>query len=108
KPGMTATAEIDAADLHNVLAVPNTALRFVPPDDIKAKAPTPPPAQAGITWGRVWIRDGDNIVPHDIRLGATDGRSSVVVGGDVKPGDEAVTEIKGKPWQPKPSSSFGP
>jgi len=108
KPGMTATAELDAATVHNALLVPNTALRFVPPDAIKSTAPPLPPPQSGVTWGRVWIQDGHTLKAHDLRIGATDGRQTVVLSGDLKPGDEAVTDIKGHPWQPKPSSPFGP
>ncbi len=108
KPGMTATVELDATDLTNVTLVANPALRFVPPDAIKNAAPPLPPAESGVTWGRVWTKDGATLKPHDIRLGATDGRATVVLSGDLKPGDAAVTEIKGHPWQPTPSSPFGP
>jgi HlyD family secretion protein len=89
KPGMTATAELDAATVHKALLVANTA-------------------QSGVTWGRVWIKDGNTLKAHDTRLGATDGRQTVVLSGDLKPGDEAVTDIKGHPWQPKQPSPFGP
>ncbi|MEI9885684.1 MAG: efflux RND transporter periplasmic adaptor subunit [Rhizomicrobium sp.] len=108
KPGMTATAELDAADIRGVTLIANTALRFVPPDAIKLAAPPMPPPQPGVTWGRVWIKDGATIVPRDVRLGASNGRSTVVLAGDLKPGDAAVTEIQGHPWQSKPSSPFGP
>jgi HlyD family secretion protein len=108
KPGMTATAEIDAEDIRNVSLVSNAALRFVPPDAIKAAAPPMPAAQPGVIWGRVWLKSGGTLAPHDVRLGATDGRSTVILSGDLKPGDAAVTEIQGHPWQTKPSSPFGP
>lgn len=108
KPGMTATAEIAASDIRNVLLVANGALRFVPPDDIKASAPSLPAAQNGVNWGRVWTNDGGKLVSHDIRIGATDGRSTVVLSGDLKPGDSAVTDIQGHQWQTIPSSPFGP
>jgi HlyD family secretion protein len=108
KPGMTATAELDAATVHNALLVANPALRFVPPDAIKNAAPPLPPPQSGVSWGRVWINDSGSPKAHDIRIGATDGRQTVVLSGDLKPGDEAVTDIKGHPWQPKSSSPFGP
>ncbi|HEY0301088.1 MAG TPA: hypothetical protein VGC36_07145, partial [Rhizomicrobium sp.] len=108
KPGMTATAELGAADVRGVVLVANTALRFVPPDAVKNAAPPMPMPQAGTVWGRVWIKDGATIVPRDIRLGASNGRSTVVLAGNLKPGDAAVTEIQGHPWQSKPSSPFGP
>ncbi len=108
KPGMTATAEIAATDIHNVSMVSNAALRFVPPDPIKLAAPTPPAPLPGVTWGRVWTQDGRTLKAHDIRLGATDGRSTVILAGDLKPGDAAITDIQGHQWQSKPSSPFGP
>jgi len=108
KPGMTATVELAATRLDHVTLVANTALRFVPPDAIKNAAPPPPAPESGVTWGRVWTQNGDALKPHDIRLGATDGRSTVVLSGDLKPGDAAVTEIKGHPWQPTQPSPFAP
>lgn len=108
KPGMTATVELAAADLRNVTLVANTALRFVPPDAVKNAAPPPPAPETGVTWGRVWTKDGATLKPHDIRLGATDGRSTVVLSGDLKPGEAAVTEIQGHPWQPTQPSPFAP
>jgi len=96
KPGMTATAEIEAANVHDALLVPNTALRFVPPDDVKAGAPPPPPTLNGINAGRVWSMKGTKLVPHDLRLGATDGRSTQVLSGDLKAGEEVATDLADK------------
>jgi HlyD family secretion protein len=102
RPGMTATAEIDAQQVKDALLVPNTALRFVPPDDVKSKAPPPPAAMNGINAGRVWTEDGKGgLKPHDIRLGATDSRSTQVLEGDLKAGDRVVTDLADKkPSQP--------
>ena len=100
KPGMTATAEIEAANVKDALLVPNAALRFVPTDDVKAAAPAAPPALNGINAGRVWILDGKKLVPHDIRLGATDGHASQVLTGDLKPGEDVVTDFAKAPGQP--------
>ena len=96
KPGMTATAQIDADQVHHALLVPNTALRFVPSDDIKAKAPAQPVPQNGVNWGRVWLVDGATLKPHDVKLGPTDGRLTVVLSGDLKEGDLAVTDLAAK------------
>ena len=57
---------------------------------------------------RAAARDGATLKAHDIRLGATDGRLTVILAGDLKPGDAAVTDIQGHQWQSKPSSPFGP
>jgi HlyD family secretion protein len=103
KPGMTATAEIQASSVHNVLLVPNAALRFVPPVDVKTTAPAP----KSTGTGRVWVLSGGGIAPRDLKLGATDGRSTVVRGGDLSPDDAVVTDIKGA-GSSQPSSSSGP
>jgi HlyD family secretion protein len=102
KPGMTATAQIEAANVRHALLVPNAALRFVPADDIKAKAPPQPMPQNGVNWGRVWIAEGRNLVPRDLKLGASDGRLTAVIGGDIKEGELAVTDTAGV--KPKPAS----
>lgn len=102
KPGMTATAEIEAATVKDALLVPNAALQFVPPDDVKKNAPAAPPTLNGVNGGRVWTEDGKTLKPHDLRLGATDGRSTQVVIGDLKAGEEIVTDLADKP---KPSGT---
>ncbi|HEX4079874.1 MAG TPA: efflux RND transporter periplasmic adaptor subunit [Rhizomicrobium sp.] len=97
RPGMTATAEIEAATIRNALLVPNAALRFVPPEDVKKNAPPAPPTLNGLNGGRVWTENGKTLKPHDLRLGATDGRSTQVLTGDLKPGEEVVTDLADKP-----------
>lgn len=97
KPGMTATAQIDADQIHHALLVPNAALRFVPPDDVKAKAPPQPVPQNGVNWGRIWVLDDRTLKPYDVKLGATDSHLTVVLSGDLKEGDLAVTDLAAKP-----------
>jgi HlyD family secretion protein len=97
KPGMTATAEIEAANVKEATLVPNAALRFVPPDEIKNAAPAPPPTLNGINAGRVWTVDGKTLKPHDLRLGASDGRQSQILEGDLKSGQEVVVDQTDKP-----------
>jgi len=96
KPGMTATAQIDADQVHHALLVPNAALRFVPSDDVKSKAPPQPIPQNGVNWGRVWILDGTTLKPHDVKLGPTDSHLTVVLQGDLKEGDLVVTDLAAK------------
>ena len=104
KPGMTATAQIEAANLHNALLVPNAALRFVPSDDVKAKAPPQPVPQNGVNWGRVWISDGGKLSAHDVKLGGSDGKLTQVLWGDIKEGALAVTDT----LTPKPATPAKP
>jgi HlyD family secretion protein len=91
KPGMTATATIQAAKVADALIVPNAALRFIAPEEISSKAPPPP---SGVNEGRVWTEDGRTLKPHDLKLGPTDGRFTQVLSGDLKAGDKVVTDIK--------------
>jgi HlyD family secretion protein len=91
KPGMTATATIQAAKIADTLTVPNAALRFIAPEEISKKAP-PPPSEA--SEGRVWTEDGRTLKPHDLKLGPTDGRFTQVLSGDLKVSDKVVTDIK--------------
>lgn len=91
KPGMTATAEILTGRINNALLVPNAALRFVPADYIVKAAP---PAQTGIGLGRVWTVAGKGLKAHALKLGGSNGRLTVVRSGDIKPGDQVVTDSK--------------
>jgi HlyD family secretion protein len=91
KPGMTATATITAARIANTLQVPNAALRFLAPDDIAKKAPAPSNAPDA---GRVWTIDGKTLKSHDIKTGPSDGKHTQVKSGDLKAGDQVVTDTK--------------
>jgi HlyD family secretion protein len=91
KPGMTATAEILTGKIDNALLVPNAALRFVPSDAIVKSAPA---AQTGTGLGRVWTVAGKKLKVHDLKLGGSNGRYTVVLSGDIQPGDQVVTDSK--------------
>lgn len=94
KPGMTATAEIQAADVKDALLVPNGALRFTPPDPVAAKSPKPPKPENGVNWGRVWVLKGGTVVPRELKLGTSNGRETQVLSGDISPGDAVAIDIK--------------
>lgn len=91
KPGMTATAEIVTGKTVDALLVPNAALRFVPPATLVRGAP---PAPVGANRGRAWTERGPRLVPHDLKLGGTNGHFTEVIVGDLKPGDKVVTDSK--------------
>ena len=91
KPGMTATAEIITGTLAQSTLVPNAALRFVPPVSATAGIPAAP---VGAGLARVWTVENGKLKPHDLRLGGTDGRSTQVLRGDLKPGDKVITDSK--------------
>ena len=104
KPGMTATAQIEAANVHGALLVANAAIRFVPSAEIKAKAPPQPVPQNGVNWGRVWVEDGSVLEPRDVKLGPSDGKLTSVTWGNLKVGELAVTDTAG----PKPPAKITP
>jgi HlyD family secretion protein len=91
KPGMTAAAEILTGKIDSAVLVPNAALRFIPADYI---VKTAPPARTGTGLGRVWTVAGKGLKAHDLRLGGSNGRFTVMLSGDIKPGDQVVTDSK--------------
>ncbi|MEM8643313.1 MAG: efflux RND transporter periplasmic adaptor subunit [Pseudomonadota bacterium] len=112
RPGMTATAEIVVAEVNDTLTVPNAALRFVPPSAapkdersfLQRMMPGPPrlrkPSGTGQPAGperQVWIlRDG---VPEarSVLIGATDGKRTAVVQGQLKAGEGVVVDSEKRP-----------
>jgi HlyD family secretion protein len=111
RPGMTATAEIRVRELSDALLVPNSALRFVPPQsDAGARGgmlragrrrrggggPRAPATDAARErQPRVWaLRRG---APQEIELttGSTDGQWTEVTGGAIEAGDELIVASSG-------------
>ena len=124
KPGMTATVSIVTDRRRDVLAVPNTALRFRP-DGVPAGAQ---PATSGTAQadagqrreGGSWRlkKDGESdgedaagpvvvkrtvyvlvngaAVPRDVTTGLTDGRVTEVTGGELKQGEAVIVGIAGQ------------
>jgi len=118
RPGMTASATIRAIERHDVLRVPNTALRFTPaqaaPDAnssassssggilsrLMPRRPQGAPRSArpsrnadGVGGVReIWVlRDG---VAHPVTVttGISDGRLTEITGGELQPGMQVITE----------------
>ena len=117
-PGMTAYVNIAVAKRENVLTVPNAALRFKLPDDLKSAAEAAPaggarPGGEGASprkgrrgdgqSGTVHVLVGDEIRPVPVQLGITDNRNTEVVGGELKAGDRVIIGENG-PGAKKPSS----
>ena len=108
RPGMTGTAEITTLVRENALLVPNAALRFTPATDeaasqkprssvMSALLPRPPrqtPRVRTTTEGgpRVWVLREGRAVPVAVRTGASNGRTTEILGGEVKAGMRVVTE----------------
>ena len=98
RPGMTATAEIRVTELSDALLIPNAALRFVPAASdstdnrslLRRLLPGPPqfrPASQREETGSnrsVWVLRNGEPVQVAIVIGASDGKSTQVKGGDVQ------------------------
>lgn len=109
RPGMTGTAEITTVTRENALLVPNAALRFSPPETetapkkqrgsvVGALMPRPPSApkrvrsKGGDAQPRVWVLENGTPKPIDVTTGATNGKLTEIVGGNLKDGTEVITE----------------
>ncbi|QGP78619.1 efflux RND transporter periplasmic adaptor subunit [Sphingobium sp. CAP-1] len=107
RPGMTATADIVTQELHDVLLVPNSALRFKPSTQaqgggITSVLPGPGRMRRGGAQRQVNFGAGSSqtvyIVGEDgnpravqVIVGASDGSRTVVTGGDLKAGMRVIT-----------------
>ncbi|MGD9827281.1 MAG: efflux RND transporter periplasmic adaptor subunit [Hyphomicrobiaceae bacterium] len=107
RPGMTATAEIRVREVKDALLVPNTALRFVLPNQSNERSsggllrrilPGPPrfrPAtkkdDKGVTRRLYVLRDGEP-TPVSVQIGASDGRRTEIASGGLKAGDLVVVD----------------
>jgi len=92
-PGMTAYVNITIAQRKNVLLVPNTALRFKPVDAApKNGKPRSKEERKKALGGTVYVLANDKLKPVRIGTGITDNKFTEVVSGDLKAGDQVVTE----------------
>src|SRR5262245_27922809 len=78
KPGMTATLTAAVEEKHDVLMVPNAALRFRPEGARRTVGPT------------LWRVDGDQLTPVKVQLGTTDGASTEVIAAGLSEGDRVA------------------
>jgi HlyD family secretion protein len=112
KPGMTATVNIEVEDRADAVLIPNSALRFKPPD---YKPPSRRNRDGGGNrqggWDRQRARQGGfqrqvsvytvdangKFVEHKFTAGITDGTNTEMVKGDLKEGDKLVTSAGNSP-----------
>ena len=107
RPGMTATAEIVVKQVKDAILVPNAALRFSPSSGNNTRSQsflqslirrgpsrrpaTTPPVNRGPNRA-VWVlREG---VPARVAVvvGASDGKKTEIVRGELKPGDKVIVD----------------
>ncbi len=107
RPGMTATAEITVQNIEDALLVANAALRFSPPAEqgtdnsgglLRKFLPGPPRFRAASEKEKsgsdrtVWVlRDGAPVAV-DVKIGATDGRHTEIVSGDLVAGAPVIID----------------
>jgi HlyD family secretion protein len=101
KPGMTANVTFVYAEKDDVLKVPNAALRFRPPPGFGGAAPGARgeggAGPAGPDRRTVYVLRDGSPAPVRVRTGISDGSSTEVVEGDLRPGDRAITDASGPP-----------
>jgi HlyD family secretion protein len=80
-PGMTADVSILVQQRNGVLKVPNSALRYSPPDNAKFSAP--PPRQLARAQQLAYVLQADNatLAPRIVHTGATDGIETEILDG---------------------------
>lgn len=109
RPGMTATADITVKKVEDALLVPNTALRFAPPEKEKTASSgggifrflfRPPissqkkreDVSGDKRQQRVWTLQGGQPVAIPVMVGSTDGSVTEIVSGDIKPGTVLIVD----------------
>jgi HlyD family secretion protein len=104
KPGMTANVSITIETRPDVLRIPNAALRFKPTDGT-AKSDTTKDKQ-GMKGTKIWIMENGKLNPVKVTIGLSDGNYTEITAGELKAGQEIITDsLNGKKTS---SSSHSP
>ena len=103
-PGMTADVSILVAEQDNVLIVPNTALRFTPPDKAAYEGNPPASLQRNERLVYTTSTDGSKLKPVVVKAGISDGTSTEILGGLENNEPVVVSTSSGS----AKSSGFGP
>jgi len=96
RPGMTATALIVAGVHEDVLAVSNAALRFSPPQQERGTFGPRPAQQLGVRASgkqHVWVLKDGTPEPVEVVAGATDGRLTEIVSGELAAGTPVIVDV---------------
>jgi len=110
RPGMTATADIITRRVKDALLLPNSTLRFSPPPSGERPATRRRSIlAASMPWhgrssqrkkksspakgrGKVWTLNDGRPRPVPVRLGLTDGRNTELLEGDLREGQNLITD----------------
>ena len=80
-PGMTADVSILVAEHTNALSVPNTALRFTPPEGAMFEQARPAKLQRGQRLVYTLGSDGAKLKAVIVKIGLTDGKDTEILDG---------------------------
>ena len=89
KPGMTAEVKIIVADKKDVLRVPTSALRFIPPSSADIKDKPDELTDNSYVW--ITLRNGQ-IGALRVKPGVSDDIYTEILDGDLKEGQEVIIE----------------
>lgn len=109
RPGMTATADIIVQKVEDAILIPNAALRFTPPVEKKDESsrslmysllPRPPRHKSENleqtpldgNGRRIWILQNGQPQAVSIKVGASDGAKTQVIGDGLAPGMQVILE----------------
>ena len=111
KPGMTANVSIQTNSIDNVLKIPNAALRYRPTGKGKpeGKAEGKKEGRREVSGARVYVIGKDKEpVAVQVKPGISDGNFTQLVEGNLKEGDDLITEeIRTKASSPAGGSPGG-
>ena len=113
KPYLTANVQFEVDTRHDVLLVPNAALRWQPlpaqiaPDIRKDYLRSLQAKAAGLTGpggaekdnahrGTVWVQEEGFVRPVKVKVGLSDGAMTEITGGDLAENTEVITGIQNK------------
>jgi HlyD family secretion protein len=102
RPGMTANCTFVAAQKDNVIRLRNAALRFAPDTQLMQRvgvtdlAAVPAPTKDA-SRKLVWVLRANKPVRVQVVTGVTDGTWTELVSGDVKEGDQLITDMTPAP-----------
>jgi HlyD family secretion protein len=90
KPGMTANVSITIETRQDVLRIPNAALRFKPSNvkDISEKTSV----KQGMKGTKVWLMENGKLNSARVTLGLSDGNYTEISAGELKDGQEIITD----------------
>ncbi len=94
-PGMTANVSIIVARRQDAIRIPNAALRFRMPEQHQAKGKNPAGEKRAHRGPMIWILEQGKPKGVPVELGISDGMNTEAVSGDLKEGEQAITDMSG-------------